>query len=294
LSIFTPSLSICWNANLNAKYIRELLYAVWSLGHFLDDQTFQLTVRIFTWPGPDVNFTSLNNSQVFVYLRQKYPSVPILVTEYDRSVIPFITEANFPPEFPISVAGRLALPFFLDSDFILYLDTDVQILANPFPGLMKEQIQRPDALLMGVQDDAAKGDGSFMERIEKFKPNWSVYQQACFYFMRNNEELRAEMRAFFSVWSNQSVVLAFPEQDAVGIWFNPKVKGILPGKFMRQWADCYNKNDTVVRLMCHSRRGMEVMWEMRVQEMKQAGIRIDPSVPCCLPFDVAFPYCVGL
>jgi hypothetical protein len=251
-------------------------------------------VCIFTWPGPDVSISALNNSQVFVYLREKFPRVPILVSEFDPKMIPCITEANFPADFPITVAGRLALPFFLMTDFILYLDTDVQILANPFPGLMKEQIQRPDALLMGVQDAAAKDDGTFKGRIEEFKPNWTVYQQAAFYFMRNNDELRAEMKSFFYIWSTQKVVLRFPEQDALGIWFNPKVKGILPDEFLRQWADCYDRNDSVVRLICHSRRGMEKMWEIRVEEMKNAGLKIDPSLPCCVPYNGRNVYCLGL
>jgi hypothetical protein len=38
---------------------------------------------------------------------------------------------------------------------------------------------------------------------------------------------------------------------------------------MRQWEDCYDRNDTVVRLMCHSRREYGNMCEIGLGSLVQ-------------------------
>jgi hypothetical protein len=274
-------LSICWVISLTTRYINEALYSVWSLSHFLTDTTFFLTVIIFTSPGPDGNASDLDANHVLRFLREKYPFVPILVKEFDESIVPHAKRIRFPASFPIVVAGRPALPFTLSSDLILTLDTDTLVLENPFPALSRELKSHPNALLMGVQDDAAKGkDHVFTNRIETFNPRWDVYQQAALYFMRNGPSLRNELEEMFRKWSLESRVLDFPEQDAIGIWFDPSKKGIMGDELLRQWADCYNKNDMKVRLICHARRGMENAWATIAKEIIDAGIQIKKREKC--------------
>jgi hypothetical protein len=76
-------------------------------------------------------------------------------------------------------------------------------------------------------------------------------------------------------------VLRFPEQDAIGIWFDADRKGIMNHELLRQWADCYDKNDTVSRIICHGRHGMEKSWEMMVEDMEKAGIAVEKATDCC-------------
>jgi hypothetical protein len=215
---WTSTLSVCWVIDLRDHYVRDVLFSLWSLGPHLDDWTFRLSLHIFTWPWSKSTLPPLNDSQVISHLRHCHPSVPIEVHAFNSSVIPNVTASHFNSDFPILVASRLALPFLLDSDFILYLDADTYVLKNPFPGLYLELQRMPGALLMGVQDVAARGDPDFMNPLMDWHPRWDLYQQAALYFMRNSPELRVELRRFFAEWSTHREMPArFPEQDAVGL-----------------------------------------------------------------------------
>jgi hypothetical protein len=50
-----------------------------------------------------------------------------------------------------------------------------------------------------VRDSASVNDRFFMDRIQKFNPKWEKYQQEALYFMRNGDELRRELCAFFKI-----------------------------------------------------------------------------------------------
>jgi hypothetical protein len=259
---------------LKFQLVEECLCSLWSAARFFGDRTFRLSVRIFFWEESEATPAQLNASPIIRFLRRRYPGIPVVVAQFDRLRIPSLTPSLFPESFPMVVAGRLALCFCLSTDLILYLDCDTQVMSNPFPALAEELRVHPGAVLLGVQDVAAQGDGAFMEPIEYLHPNWTFYQQAALYFMRNTPILRAEMRRVCAIWAARKIVLRFPEQDAMGIWFDLRLKGMMPDSLLRQWADCYDKNDTLVRLICHGRGGMEEAWKQDYTEMRTFGLGV--------------------
>jgi hypothetical protein len=145
---------------------------------------------------------------------------------------------------------------------------------NPFPALIGELRRDQEAVLFGVQDVAAQGDGAFMQPLEYLHPNWTFYQQGALYFMRNTPILRTEIRRVFAIWARRKIVLRFPEQDAMGIWFDPRLKGMMHASLLRQWADCYDNHDDLVRLICHGRCGMDRAWRQDYAEMRALGLRV--------------------
>jgi hypothetical protein len=185
--------------------------------------------------------------------------------------------------YPLLVAARVALAFFVRADFIFLIDSDTAVMANPFPALFAGVQAHPGSVLFGVQDVAARGDQNFMQLLDGFRVVWERYQQAAVLLMRTGPVLIAEIRAVYRSWAAITRVLHFAEQDALAIWFSPELKAMLPDAFNRQWADCgVGKNDTVVRLICHGRWGIQKTWPQWRREMRDAGIAIgdeNESIP---------------
>jgi lipopolysaccharide biosynthesis glycosyltransferase len=258
---------------LTPSYLRETLYSIWSAGHYFSDLTFQLTARIFTWPGGSIPFERLNNSQLLLYLRRRHPLTPILVEQFNVSYINGITQA-MTHRYHILVVARLTLAFFIKTDFILSIDSDTGVMGNPFPALAKEIEDHPNAVLFGVQDVAARGDGVFMNLLKDFDVSWSHYQQAAVIMLRTGEVVNAEIRRVYKEWAKINVRLHFAEQDALAIWFSSELKGMMNNSLNRQWADCgVNRIDNVVRLICHGRWGVGATWPIWDREMEKAKIQ---------------------
>jgi hypothetical protein len=128
----------------------KTLYSIWSAGHYFRDLTFRLTARIFTCPGGSIPFERLHNSQFLWYLRRRHSLTPILVEEFNVSYINGVTKA-MTHRYHILVVARLTLVFFIKTDFILLIDSDTEVMGNPFPILAKEIEDHPNAVLFGVQ-----------------------------------------------------------------------------------------------------------------------------------------------
>jgi hypothetical protein len=275
------SLSVCWVISLHRKFIQECLYSVWSMARYVEQPYFNVSLYLFVWPGPDAVVADLNNSQAVRHLRQIHPSVPIRVCEFERAWIPAISEEIFPTKFPIMVASRVALPLVLDSDFVMYLDTDTHVLQNPFGPLKREFRTLTDALLMGVHDTAAGPDPAFVNPMKEYHICWELYQQAALYIFRNGPKLRNTLQLFFVEWSKHKEVFRFPEQDAVAMYFPLSLKGMLPDAFLRQWADCNIAKGTTKKIICHGRGDdMDAVRKIASAEMEAAGIS-HISEDCC-------------
>jgi hypothetical protein len=266
---------------LDAKYTQETLYSIWSAGRFLNDDTFVLSFRIFVWPEGEyaIALNHIRNSVLLHYLRRRYPSILIAVSEFNLSLISEVTP-SMTHRYGRIVAARLTLAFCVPSDYILSLDSDTLVVANPFPALHKEILERQDAVLFGVQDMAAVNDVVFRSFLDGLDVSWATYQHAAVLVFRPGAVFNAEIRKVYNTWAHFPRELQFAEQDALALWFNIDLKAMMRPDLNRQWADCNVTNKkNGAQLICHGRMFMSKYWNEIRAEMIEADF---PAHKSCL------------
>jgi hypothetical protein len=161
-------------------------------------------------------------------------SVPVIVERFEGEKADEIREwgntfGKFSDKFPAIVAGRIALPWVIRDEWILYVDGDFQALRD-FSEALEAEIQameREGKVLSARQwpTSVGKSDDVFRAYFrEVLHVKSDTYQWRAPLLLHNGGELRTHFAAVWGKLRELKVPMQFAEQDALNMMMPFRVR----------------------------------------------------------------------